>query len=151
VNKEKTTKRRLLIKTLAAAILGAASCSHPAPGTKNSKERTNKARNQVNSAVSFSSTKEDKMEKPIKYVEVKVTSVKGTCSLGHKPGDIAKVTENGVEGKICLHALYSLLPAAFAMLYEARFPWLKENPDKKTHACPDAANPVVFEITRIRE
>lgn len=26
-----------------------------------------------------------------------------------------------------------------------------ENPDTKTHACPDAANPVVFEITRIRD
>lgn len=91
------------------------------------------------------------MEKPIKYIEVKVKSVKGTCSLGHKPGDIIKVTEEGVEGKICIHALYSMLPAVFAMLYEARFPWLKENPDKKTHACPDAANPVIFEITRIRE
>ena len=91
------------------------------------------------------------MDKPVKYIEVKVASVKGTCSLGHKPGDVIKITEAGVEGKICLHALYSLLPAAFAMLYEARFPWLKDNPDRKTHACPDAANPVVFEITRIRE
>lgn len=26
-----------------------------------------------------------------------------------------------------------------------------ENPDTKTHACPDVANPVVFEITRIRD
>jgi len=91
------------------------------------------------------------MEKPVKYIEVKVASVKGTCSLGHKPGDVVKITEEGIEGKICIHALYSLLPAAFAMLYEARFPWLKDNPDRKTHACPDAANPVVFEISRIRE
>jgi len=90
------------------------------------------------------------MEKPIKYIEVKVASVKGTCGMGHKPGDIVKITDQGVDGKICIHALYSMLPAVFAMLYEARFPWLTENPDKKTHACPDAANPVVFEITRIR-
>lgn len=91
------------------------------------------------------------MEKPIKYIEVKVRSVKGTCGMGHKPGDIIKITDHGVDGMICIHALYSMLPAVFAMLYEARFPWLTENPDQKTHACPDAANPVVFEITRIRE
>ena len=37
-----------------------------------------------------------------------------------------------------------------AMLFDAKFPWL-QNPDVKTHACPDAANPVVFEIAKIRE
>jgi uncharacterized repeat protein (TIGR04076 family) len=42
-----------------------------------------------------------------------------------------------------------MLPAVFAMLYDAKFPWL-ENPDKKTHPCTDAANPVVFELTRNR-
>ncbi|MDH7512865.1 MAG: TIGR04076 family protein [Clostridiales bacterium] len=90
------------------------------------------------------------MEKKIEHIEVKVINVKGTCGLGHKAGDIIKVTEQGIEGKICIHALYSMLPAVFAMMFEARFPWLT-NPDKKTHACPDAANPVVFEIARIRE
>jgi uncharacterized repeat protein (TIGR04076 family) len=83
-------------------------------------------------------------------IEAKVISVKGTCGLGHKVGDVVKFTETGVEGKICIHALYSMLPAVFAMMYEARFPWL-DNPDVKTHPCTDAANPVVFEITRIRE
>jgi uncharacterized repeat protein (TIGR04076 family) len=92
---------------------------------------------------------EDKMEKKVKHIEVKVASVKGTCGL-QKVGDVARVTEQGVEGKICIHALYSMLPAVFAMMYGARFPWLSD-PDKKTHACPDAANPVVFEITRVWE
>jgi len=96
------------------------------------------------------SDEEKIMEKKVESIEVKVASVKGTCGLGHKPGDIIKVTEQGIEGKICLHALYSMLPAVFAMMYEARFPWLAD-PDKKTHACPDAANPVVFEIRRIRK
>ncbi len=36
------------------------------------------------------------------------------------------------------------------MAYGARFPWLTGNPDVATHACPDAANPVVFEIRRGR-
>jgi uncharacterized repeat protein (TIGR04076 family) len=94
--------------------------------------------------------KEGTMDKKISHIEVKVKSVKGTCGI-HKVGDSARISELGVDGKICIHALYSLLPAAFAMLYEARFPWLTANPDQKTHACPDAANPVVFEITRVRE
>ena len=94
--------------------------------------------------------KEESVDKKITAVIAKVKSIKGTCGLGHKIGDEAKFTESGIEGKICIHALYSMLPAVFAMMYEARFPWLKD-PDVKTHACPDAANPVVFEITRIRE
>jgi uncharacterized repeat protein (TIGR04076 family) len=94
--------------------------------------------------------KEDQMDKKVKHIEVKVASIKGTCGAGHKVGDIARVTEQGVEGKICIHALYSMLPAVFAMMFGARFPWLSD-PDKKTHACPDAANPVVFEITRVWE
>ncbi len=93
--------------------------------------------------------KEEKMEKKVKHIEVKVASVKGTCGAGQKVGDISRVTEQGVEGKICIHALFSMLPAVFAMMYEARFPWLSD-PDVKTHACPDAANPVVFEIRRVR-
>jgi len=96
------------------------------------------------------SEKEETVAKPITAVKAKVKSVKGTCDLGHKVGDVIKFTETGIEGKICIHALYSMLPAVFAMMYEAKFPWL-EDPDTKTHACPDAANPVVFEITRIRE
>jgi uncharacterized repeat protein (TIGR04076 family) len=94
--------------------------------------------------------KERVMAKPIEMIEAKVISQKGRCALGHKVGDVVKFTETGVEGKICIHALYSMLPAVVAMLHEAHFPWL-ENPDVKTHACPDAFNPLVFEITRIRK
>ncbi len=90
------------------------------------------------------------MAKPVKMIEAKVISQKGTCALGHKVGDVVRFTETGVDGKICIHALYSMLPAVFAMLHDAHFPWL-EDPDVKTHACPDAYNPLVFEITRIRE
>jgi uncharacterized repeat protein (TIGR04076 family) len=93
---------------------------------------------------------EESVAKQITAVEAKVLSVKGICGMGHKPGDVTRFTQAGVEGKICIHALYSMLPAVFAMMFDAQFPWL-EDPDTKTHACPDAANPVVFEITRIRE
>ena len=93
---------------------------------------------------------EEIMAKKIIAVTAKVISKKGTCGF-HEVGDKVKFTESGVEGKICIHALYSMLPGVFAMMFEAQFPWLRENPDKKTHACPDAYNPVVFEIERIRE
>ncbi len=87
-------------------------------------------------------------EKKVKEVIARVLSQKGTCSMGHKVGDTVSFTESGVQGTICIHALYSMLPAVFAMLFEARFPWLSD-PDTKTHACPDAYNPVVFEISRV--
>ena len=87
------------------------------------------------------------MEDKITAVVASVKSQEGTCGLGHKIGDMAKITESGIEGKICIHALYAILPKIFAMMYDARFPWL-ENPDVSTSACPDAANPVVFEISR---
>jgi uncharacterized repeat protein (TIGR04076 family) len=89
------------------------------------------------------------MAERVTAVVAKVISVKGTCSFGHKVGDTAKISESGVDGKICIHALYSMFPAAFAMLYDARFPWLTD-PDRKTHPCTDAQNPVVFELTKIR-
>ncbi|MFC2126384.1 TIGR04076 family protein [Bacteroidota bacterium] len=80
-------------------------------------------------------------------ITVKVISQKGTCGLGHKVGDEIIITENGIEGKICIHALYSFLPKTFAMMFDAKFPWL-EDPDVSTSACPDAHNPVVFELSR---
>lgn len=93
------------------------------------------------------SVKERNMSEKIVSVQAKV--IKGSCSL-QKTGDVTEFTESGVNGKICIHALYSMMPAVFAMLFDAQFPWL-EDKDTKTHACPDAYNPVVFEIKKIRE
>ena len=83
-------------------------------------------------------------------IVAKVISQEGTCAAGHKVGDRIVFNGRTVEGKICIHALYSFLPKVFAMRYGAEFPWLKDR-DMSTHACPDAYNPVVFEIRRIRE
>jgi uncharacterized repeat protein (TIGR04076 family) len=88
--------------------------------------------------------------KKVIAVTAKVISVKGPCGQGHKVGDVVTFTESGVEGKICIHALYSMLPAVFAMLYDVKFPWLAD-PKRKTHPCTDAAYPVVFEIAKVRE
>jgi len=85
--------------------------------------------------------------KMVNTISVKVISQKGNCGMGHKVGDTITITEEGVQGKICIHALYSFLPKVFAMMYDSQFPWL-EDPDISTSACPDAYNPVVFEISR---
>jgi uncharacterized repeat protein (TIGR04076 family) len=74
----------------------------------------------------------------------------GNCDAGHQIGDEVVFDGTTVQGKICIHALYSFLPKVFAMRYGAIFPWLKD-PDTATHPCPDASNPVVFEIRRLRK
>jgi uncharacterized repeat protein (TIGR04076 family) len=84
-------------------------------------------------------------------IVVKVISRQGTCQFGHEVGDTVIFDGETIQGRICLSALYSFLPKVFAMRYGAQFPWLKEDKDLATHACPDAYNPVVFEIRRIRE
>ncbi len=82
-------------------------------------------------------------------IQVKIIRQTGHCAIGHSIGDEIVFTESGVHGKICIHALYSLIPKVFAMMHDAEFPWL-DDPDVSTHACPDAENPVVFEVRRIR-
>jgi uncharacterized repeat protein (TIGR04076 family) len=83
-------------------------------------------------------------------VEARVISQQGTCQFGHQVDDVIVFDGERIQGRICLSALYSFLPKVFAMRYGADFPWLKDNKDVSTHACPDAYNPVVFEIRRIR-
>ena len=78
----------------------------------------------------------------------RVIRQEGHCAAGHQVGDEVTFKGQSVTGKICIHALYSFLPKVFAMRYGADLPWLSD-PDVATHACPDAFNPVVFEIRRI--
>ncbi|MHA1303245.1 MAG: TIGR04076 family protein [Candidatus Heimdallarchaeaceae archaeon] len=82
-------------------------------------------------------------------IRLRVIKQEGTCAAGHKVGDEVLISyeNNEIKGKICLHALYSILPKVFAMAYGAQFPWL-EDQDISTHACPDYKNPVVFEVIR---
>ena len=81
-------------------------------------------------------------------VKIKVIAKKGKCTENHEVGDEIIITTKGIEGKICIHALYSMLPKAFALMYGAKFPWVKEGQNPK-HACPDGKNPVIFELEKI--
>ncbi|MGB9723383.1 MAG: TIGR04076 family protein [Chloroflexia bacterium] len=78
---------------------------------------------------------------------VRVREVNGRCAFGHQLGDEIVFDGETVQGRVCLSALYSFLPKVFAMAYGAHFPWLRD-PNVATHACPDAYNPVVFEVVR---
>lgn len=82
-------------------------------------------------------------------IVLRVIRQEGHCAAGHKVGDEVVFDGTSVRGKICISALYSVLPKVFAMRYGACFPWLKD-PDVATHACPDAHNAVVFEVRRLR-
>ena len=83
-------------------------------------------------------------------IRLKVIKQQGTCAFGHKVGDEVLFDGETIQGKVCLSALYSVLPKVFAMQFEAQFPWLKD-PDVATHACPDAYNPVLFQVIRERK
>jgi uncharacterized repeat protein (TIGR04076 family) len=83
-------------------------------------------------------------------IEVKVKSVKGHCSFGHKVGDIIYFDGKAIKGNICYSALMMLFPKIYSMRYGAEFPWA-ENKDIISNACPDPDNPVTFQIRRIRK
>jgi uncharacterized repeat protein (TIGR04076 family) len=82
-------------------------------------------------------------------VSVKVISQKGSCEAGHRVGDQWVIDDKTPEG-LCIFALGSLLPFLTPLMYGSSFPW-ENNPDMTTVACPDADNPVVFELRRLRD
>jgi len=82
-------------------------------------------------------------------VSAEVISQQGTCEAGHKVGDRWVIGEKTPEG-LCIFAFGSLLPFITPLMYGGSFPWEKD-PDVTTVACPDAENPVVFEIRRLPE
>jgi len=78
----------------------------------------------------------------------KIISQKGTCETGHKAGDEFIIGATTPEG-MCSWAFYTLFPFAEVLRFGGAFPWEKD-PDKAIAACPDADNPVVFELRRIK-
>ena len=81
-------------------------------------------------------------------VKLKVISQKGTCEAGHKVGDEFDCV--GLSpGGICIFALNALMPFLMPLMFGGSFPWSKD-PDKVEAVCPDAVNPVVFELQRIK-
>lgn len=82
-------------------------------------------------------------------VAVKVISQKGTCGAEHKVGEEWVIGYKTPQG-ICFSAFNALYPAIQMLLFGGSFPW-ETDPDVATIACPDAENPVVFELRRLRK
>jgi uncharacterized repeat protein (TIGR04076 family) len=85
-----------------------------------------------------------------RIIEVSVKSQTGPCAFGHRVGDKIVFDGTSVRGAICHSALMMLLPKVYAMRHGAEFAWAADK-DVTSNACPDAENPVVFEIRRMRE
>jgi uncharacterized repeat protein (TIGR04076 family) len=81
-------------------------------------------------------------------VAVKVISQKGTCDAGHKVGDEWLLSSKTPEG-ICLTAFHALFPNARVLMFGGAFPWYRER--IAIVACPDAKNPVVFELRPVEK
>ena len=81
-------------------------------------------------------------------VKAKVISQKGHCEIGHKLGD-EYVLGDTVPAGMCSWAFYTLFPFVSALQSGGAFPWEKDK-DTTTVPCPDADNPVVFELRRIK-
>jgi uncharacterized repeat protein (TIGR04076 family) len=79
-------------------------------------------------------------------VTARVVSQRGTCELGHKVGDEFVIGQRTPEG-LCAWAFCTLWPFATVLQSGSSFPW-EGSGDTATVACPDAANPVVFELKR---
>ena len=91
---------------------------------------------------------------PNYYVGIKVVSQTGTCLGGHKVGE-----EWLMKGKdelwktpagICIFAFDAIYSQIQTLMFGGTFPWGYE-PDVVRCACPDSYNPVVFELTRLKE
>ncbi|HLB12355.1 MAG TPA: TIGR04076 family protein [Dehalococcoidia bacterium] len=82
-------------------------------------------------------------------VRITVVSQQGHCDAGHKVGDSWLIDENKTPGGICLGAFNPLAPNVRVLRFGGEYPWA-EDKDATTIACPDAVNPVVFEVRRLR-
>ena len=81
------------------------------------------------------------------HILCRVVKQEGSCAVGHKIGDEILFSGDEMKGKLCISAMYSMIPTVYAMMYNANFPWLKDQ-CVATHTCPDGFNPVMFELIR---
>ncbi len=82
-------------------------------------------------------------------VVAKVVSQEGHCAAGHKVGDEFVIGDMTPPG-MCCWAFYVLFPFVSVLQLGGGFPW-EPSQHKTTIACPDPANPVVFELRRVEK
>jgi uncharacterized repeat protein (TIGR04076 family) len=86
-------------------------------------------------------------------VLVRVISQEGRCASGHRVGDVITFDwdTNEIDGMVCLHTLYSMMPKIYALAHGAdvAFATAKDGSMVARHACPDGSNPGIFELKRL--
>jgi len=78
----------------------------------------------------------------------RVVLQQGHCEAGHRVGDEFVMGQKTPCG-MCSWAFQALFPASQVLEFDGAFPWEPDR-DAARVACPDADNPVVFELRRIR-
>jgi len=83
-------------------------------------------------------------------VHARVISQEGHCAASQKVGDeiLFDWDTHEIQGKICLHALYSILPKVYALAHGADVAFAEAEDGSRVarHACPDGYNPVIYEL-----
>ena len=79
-------------------------------------------------------------------VVARVISQKGFCGSGHKAGDEWVIGRNTPDA-MCEMAYHTLLPFIWVLAFDGSLPWYPD-PHIAEVACPDGANPVIFELRR---
>ena len=80
-------------------------------------------------------------------VIARVISQKGSCEARHKVGDEFIIGQR-TPCNLCSWAFYTIFPFAEVLQFGGSLPW-EQDEGKTTVACPDPANPVVFELRRV--
>ena len=87
-------------------------------------------------------------------IKATVISQKGHCAAGNDVGDEIMFDWNTheIKGRICLHALYSVMPKIYALAHGANVAYATAEDGSKVarHACPDGVNPLVLELKIVK-
>ncbi|MDD5010171.1 MAG: TIGR04076 family protein [Syntrophorhabdaceae bacterium] len=79
-----------------------------------------------------------------------IKAVKGTCSAGHKVGDVIDLSGRNTGG-MCGYLYHSLFPYLVMLQFGGGFPVEWGNPDVVEIDCMDKMNVVTIELRRIAE
>lgn len=83
-------------------------------------------------------------------LRITVLSVKGSCRLGHKAGDVIETPGDLTPPNFCGFAYHSMYPVIKTIIYGGKVPYAREN-GMVPAGCPDEMNKVVFGISKIEE
>ena len=89
----------------------------------------------------------DKPSRPVFDVKVKVIYQKGHCVSGHKVGD-EWIVGTETPGGICNAAYATLFPHIRVFQRDGQYAYPKGS-EVARFACPDAWNPIIFELSKV--